>query len=124
MERSLPIFQALATTEEVEKCHWWYASLAYCLKDKIEPDFVSAVFYLDKAIEIRGPETRSGAYEFNRAFCNIKLVASQPDRLTNLSTLARIRSDLEVAKKFARFAEIIATNSTVREWMSKSEADR
>jgi hypothetical protein len=73
MERSLLIFQALVKTDEAETVHWWYGSLGYCLKDKRNPDYAEAAERLDTAIKIRGPETRSGAYEFNRAFCNIQL---------------------------------------------------
>src|SRR5262249_39064238 len=75
MERSLPIFETLVRLDEAEKAHWWHASLAYCFKDKTNPDYSKALEHLDKAIEIRGNETLSGAYEFNRAICRIHLSA-------------------------------------------------
>jgi len=43
----------------------WFIRI--CLKDKIDADYSQAVSYLSKAIELRGPLSRSGGYEFNRA---------------------------------------------------------
>ena len=119
MERSLLIFQALVKTDEAETVHWWYGSLGYCLKDKRNPDYAEAAERLDTAIKIRGPETRSGAYEFNRAFCNIQLAAKQLDGTGSRTLKEQIRSDLKTARNFQRFKDIIDKDSTVQEWLEK-----
>jgi hypothetical protein len=123
MELSLPLFETLVRHEEAEKAYWWHASLAYCLKDKINPDYSKAVTHLDKAIEIRGNETRSGAYEFNRAICLIHLAARLTDQNLSQATNEKIRRDLETANRFPRFSEIAKKDATVQHWL-QSQKDR
>jgi hypothetical protein len=65
MERSMPIFKALTETDAAKTCHWWYGALAYCLKDKRDPDYEEALHVLDEAIAGRGKNIRSGAYEWD-----------------------------------------------------------
>jgi hypothetical protein len=115
LERPLSIFQALVETDDAASNHWWYASLGYCLKDKSVPDYAGAAQCLDTAITIRGPETRSGAYEFNRAFCNIKLLPELGP--ANRTVEAQIRRDLNTARQFPRFNDIIDNDPTVQEWL-------
>jgi hypothetical protein len=116
IERSLLIFRMLVKTDEATSNHWWYASLGYCLKDKINPEYAEAARSLDTAVKIRGTETRSGAYEFNRALCNIKLAAEQPDGSTSQKLEQQIRRDLETARKFSRFEDMIDKDPTVQKW--------
>ena len=120
MERSVPILRALTATDEAKTCHWWYGALAYCLKDKRNPDYEEALHFLDEAIAGRGKNVRSGAYEFNRAICKIQLSAKHPHKTWD----DQIRSDLDAAKRFPKFAEIIKTNSTVQNWLRQTGLDQ
>lgn len=117
MERSLPIFEALVKLDEAKKAHWWHASLGYCLKDKLPPDYDRALKCLDKAIEIRGHESRSGSIEFNRAICRIHMLAQLTDRNLIETANEKIRHDLETASRFPRFSEIIKKDSTIEQWL-------
>jgi hypothetical protein len=120
LERSLVIFQALITTEDAKTCHWWYASLAYCLKDKRDPNYAEALKYLNKAIEIRGPEARSGAYEFNRAICNINLTDKLADKESQRIRYEQIKKDLETAATFERFKDIIENDSNIQAYLRRA----
>jgi tetratricopeptide (TPR) repeat protein len=121
LERSLVIFQALITTEDAKTCHWWYASLGYCLKDKHDPIYAEALKCLNKAIEIRGPETRSGAYEFNRAICNIQLSDRLLDKVSEQIRYQQIKKDLDTAVTFPRFKDIIENDSTIQAWLRQTD---
>ncbi len=120
MERSIQIFKALTATDEAKTCHWWYGALAYCLKDKRDPDYEEALHLLDEAIARRGKNIRSGAYEFNRAVCKIHLSAKHPDKAWE----AEILSDLDAAKRFPKFAEVIKTHPTVQNWLQQIGSDQ
>ena len=111
LERSELIFRSLLKTEDAKLNHWWYASLGYCLKDKENPDYLEAIRRFDEAIEIRGLEARSGAYEFNRALCYIKLDSPTAPKLTK-----QIKDDLEKASKCPRFRDIIDENQEIKKW--------
>jgi hypothetical protein len=119
MERSMPIFKALTATEEARTCHWWHAALAYCLKDKRDPDYEEALHFLDEAIAGRGKIGRSGAYEFNRALCKIHVSAKHPNKAWDSDLL----SDLDTAKRFPKFAEIIRIDPTVQDWLRRTGSD-
>jgi hypothetical protein len=129
LEGSLIIFKALTTTDDAKTCHWWYAYLGYCLKDKQHPNYAEALECLDVAIEMRGQETRSGAYEFNRAICNIHLVDRLQDKASKPYRYQQIKKDLDAAEKFARFRDIIKNDATIQKWLSqnnllRAEADQ
>jgi tetratricopeptide (TPR) repeat protein len=111
LERSELIFRSLLKTEDAKLNHWWYASLGYCLKDKDTPDYLEAIRRFGEAIEMRGPEARSGAYEFNRALCYIKMDSPTISKLTK-----QIKDDLETASKCSRFREIIDANQDIKKW--------
>jgi hypothetical protein len=120
LERCLLIFETLVAADE-RPCHWWFASLAYCLKDKFQPNYALSLQYLNTAIELRGGETRSGAYEFNRAICNIRLSYEKEASQFGSSTLSeQIRKDLEVAGRFPRFAQIIKADSEIQDWLNQN----
>jgi hypothetical protein len=114
LERSKLIFQALIQTPEAKSHYWWYASLGFCLKDQVNPDYLEAKNNLDRAIGIRNDLGHgvSGAYEFNRAYVNIKM-----DQIPSLQE--QINKDLDVASKFRRWKEIIDSNRTIQEWKAK-----
>jgi len=121
LERSLFVFQCLVQTDDAKSNHWWYASLGYCLKDKNAPDYQEAAKFLDTAIRLRGPESRSGAQEFNRAFCNIKLWEEQTQGDVRQELEKQINDDLDTAGMFPRYKKIIDTNPTVQDWLRKQK---
>jgi hypothetical protein len=111
LERASLIFRTLLKTDDAKSNHWWYASLGYCLKDQPSPDYDEALRCFNDAVKFRGPEARSGAYEFNRAYCSIKM-----DSPTNPRFTKQIKNDLELAGKFPRFRAIINKDPDVRQW--------
>jgi tetratricopeptide (TPR) repeat protein len=113
------IFRSLLKTDDANSNHWWYASLGYCLKDQPRPDYAEALQCFNDAIKFRGQEARSGAYEFNRAYCYIKL-----DSLTTPKSSEQINRDLDAASKFPRFRDIIDACPDVRNWRNVIDAPR
>ena len=79
VDLTVPVFEALiALDDDDRRYHRNFAELAYALKDGSNPTeakYALAREKLTKAIEIRGLGGASGfsMYEFNRAYCNIKL---------------------------------------------------
>jgi hypothetical protein len=59
-----------------------------------------------------------GAYEFNRAICNIKLATSRPERRT---LDQQIKKDLEaVCVTTSRFADIARLDPEVQKWLGRA----
>ena len=123
MERALLIFEVTVITNDAVVNYWWFASLGYCLKNKNEPDYVAAVASLDKAIKLRSPTTRSGAYEFNRALCNIKIAEAMPPGSASRELDQKIRKDLEAAKNFSRFNDVIDHDPAVQGWLHRKKVE-
>ena len=81
MERTIPIFRALVTSDSENKYDYYHGTLGFDLKDKQnveKSDWEEACKELTKAIRIRGewkPEYGffSLYYEINRAVCKINL---------------------------------------------------
>jgi hypothetical protein len=75
MERTIPVFQALAASDRENAYHRNYAQLGYAHKDKAKPDWQAAEAALTRAISLRGDARFSNwrGYEFNRAICRIHL---------------------------------------------------
>lgn len=124
MERTIPIFEALATSNE-DRFHRDYAQLGYALKDQREPDWEAAFAALDKAIEIRGTWKENGwvMYEFNRAVCRIELDEDfQAGRPSSRSATEGILADLRAAAHSSYVREQLAT-SPVRDWLELNEID-
>jgi hypothetical protein len=118
VERSLLIFEALAVSSEAKNHYWWYASLAYCLKDKLDPDYVGAVKYLEQAIKIRRDrQIGRGAYEFNRAYSNINITKNNSGG--NKAINKKIETDLVSASKLQKWKHIIDNDDEIKEWKKK-----
>ncbi len=102
LERTIPIFEALAAGDTAKIYHRNYGQLAFALIDKRQPDYVAAENALSIAIEIRGRAAENGyeLYEFNRALCHIK---EDPDYIQGKTSGAAarkvIRADLDIALK-------------------------
>jgi hypothetical protein len=116
------IFQALVKNADANSNDWWYGSLGYCYKDQLYPNYAVAVEWLTKAIDSRNPERMSGAYEFNRAFCNIKLLAEKQDEAEKRASEEQISNDLDSARKFRKWNNIINHDNmddtaTVQNWL-------
>jgi hypothetical protein len=81
VELVIPVFEALISLDADHVWHRNHGELAFALKDKRKAktaDYQRARSVLDTAIEIREATIAGGAsrfpmYEFNRAYCNIKL---------------------------------------------------
>lgn len=75
MERTIPVFQALAASDRDNAYHRNYAQIGYAHKDKLKPDWKAAEAALTRAISMRGDARHSNwhSYEFNRAICRIQL---------------------------------------------------
>jgi hypothetical protein len=80
---------------------------------------VTAAEWLDKAIGLLSPATRSGAYEFNRAICNIRILEEMPAGSARRELEEKIRKDLEAARRFSRFNDVIKGDATIQAWLQK-----
>lgn len=72
---TIGVFQALIACDEEGHYHRTRAELGYALKDQAPPDFAGAKAALDEAIRLSPKDDvpLSRIYEFNRAYCKIKL---------------------------------------------------
>jgi hypothetical protein len=104
MERTLPVFAALARADP--KWHAPYGQLGYALKDKIEPDWRAALDNLERAIDLRGEHIGEGLYyQYCRAMCLINLdprftarprqAATPKVRTAIVEVLRQVRRELE-----------------------------
>jgi hypothetical protein len=103
VDLTIPVFEALIALDDDRHFHRNYAELGYALKDKENPtpaDYERAIENLTTAIDIRGPNVAGfPMYEFNRAFCKIKLdLAERAAGKEEVSPRAdEICADLEIA---------------------------
>ncbi|QIO54613.1 hypothetical protein HA461_25850 (plasmid) [Rhizobium leguminosarum bv. trifolii] len=103
LERSIILFEALIKADVDGKYHRNFSQLAYCLKDKSNPDLTRALTLLDEAIRIRDREGDDGwrIYEANRAIVKILLeqsgdrlfAPSQPQRKSILEDIEKACQD-------------------------------
>jgi len=124
MERTIPIFQALAASNQ-DRFHRDYAQLGYALKDQRQPDCEAAFAALDKAIDIRGTWKENGwvMYEFNRAICRIELDDEfRAGRPSPKAVTEAVVADLRVAAHSSYVREQFET-PPVREWLELNEID-
>jgi hypothetical protein len=113
---TIPVFEALVGLDEKRVFHRNRAELGYALKDRKAPDeqdYARARDRLSEAIEIRDKVVNGAPfpmYEFNRAFCNIKLHQEA------MST--KIVEDLTVAWGYPKGNEVIVASDEVKSWLS------
>jgi hypothetical protein len=95
MERTIPVFRALAGCDTENRFHRNHGQLGFALKDQRRPDWRGAEAELTRAIAIRGSWEEHGwlFYEFNRAVCRIML--DEDYRNGRPSTASRRRMILE-----------------------------
>lgn len=126
VDLTVPVFEALIALDDDDRhFHRNFAELGYALKDGSKPTqakYALAREKLTKAIEIRGPAGSSGfsMYEFNRAYCNIKLdpAPDRGDRRSTAELAEAICDDLEVA------AETQSGRNAIRNARDKHERNR
>jgi hypothetical protein len=126
VDLTVPVFEALiALDDDDRRFHRNFAELGYALKDGSRPTqakYALAREKLTKAIEIRGLGGASGfsMYEFNRAYCNIKLdPALGTDNPQSTPELAEaICRDLEVA------AETLSGRNAIRKARDPYDGNR
>jgi hypothetical protein len=115
---TIGVFEALIACDAEGHYHRTRAELGYALKDQKTPDWSAARVALTKAIELR-PDTdavQSGMYEFNRAYCNIKLDLEAGTSSAAPGLVKAIVDDLEAALRSSDGREIVlaAVGSGIR----------
>lgn len=120
MERTIPIFRALITSDSDNRYHMNHGQLAFALKDQRTPDWRAAEAEFTKAIELRGSWKEKGwlFYEFNRAVCRIMLdQAFQQNKSSAPEAVGAIRADLKTALAARDIRPIIQTNDVIQRWL-------
>ena len=128
MERAIPVLQALIEVDSHK--HYYFGQLGFALKDSMKPDWQAAKACFDRAIDLLGT---SGAkswpfYEFNRAFCLIKLDPNfAKENSSSAASRKAILRGLRIAKHgIYDFIEILdqSYNVDVRRWLQLNGATR
>lgn len=123
----IPVFEALVGLDTDKKFHRNCGELGYALKDRWSPsedDYKAAVKNLTEAIKRRDRDPlmrgRYPLYEFNRAFCNIKLDRRFAEgKPAEPELAAQIKQDLDVTQASSEGASaIVAESSTLDPWLS------
>jgi hypothetical protein len=120
---TIPIFRALIAADDKKIYHRNHAQLAYALRRTIDPDPVSAIKALDKAIAIREKSGSSGyrTYEYRRALSRIEADPKFAGRQSSdEGDKKKILADLKEAAKNPAVAERISNNSTVKKWLERN----
>jgi hypothetical protein len=126
MERAIPILQALIEVDPHK--HYYFGQLGYALKDRINPDWKTAKTNLDRAIDLLGSREAGEwpFYDFNRAFCSIKLDANFANGKSSETAMRKaIVQDLRTARRgFEDFNELLDSpyNVDVRKWLELNGA--
>jgi hypothetical protein len=120
MERTIPIFRALISSDVENKYHMNHGQLGFALKDKRAPEWEEAKRELTSAIELRGSWGEFGwvVYEFNRAYCNIVTdPAFREDQPSDPERKQEILDDLRIAATADQMKRIITTDDAIARWM-------
>ncbi len=121
VQKTIPIFQALISTDDGLEFPENYLELGYALMAKVTPDYKNAFFYLDRAINSFGKDkgrikNKAIAY-FNRAYCRIKLDSSfQTQQPSTPESKQLIDDDFTMAAQEPYVAKIIATDTIAKSW--------
>ncbi|MGH6825211.1 hypothetical protein [Methyloceanibacter sp.] len=102
MERTIPVFRALAASDSQDSYHKNYGELGYALKDQRTPDWAGAEEALTRAIALRGDNFESSyyGYEMNRAHCRIMRDESYRSNAPSSDEVkAKIVEDLKAGMK-------------------------
>ncbi len=120
MERTIPIFRALISSDAEARYHRNYAQLGYALKDSRKPQWEEAEAAITKAIEIRGPWQQNGwlYYEFNRAICRMMRDDPSQSRPSPPEIRAKIVEDLQAVFSDRNFKKIVDREPVVEKWIT------
>ncbi|KGO91951.1 hypothetical protein [Flavobacterium subsaxonicum] len=116
IERTIPVFKTLIFCDTDDKYHRNHGQLGYALKDKNNPDYKAAEEEFTKAMQIRNRLGKEGhwlLYEFNRAFCRIKI-----NEMGNaIYGQDLIYQDIKAAAKMPDIKNIIDTEEPFVSWL-------
>lgn len=127
--RTIPVFEALIACDLEEQFHRNFGELGYALKDKADPEYERAAANLTTAIEIRDrlyPAAHFPMYEFNRAFCNVKLSEKHATRLPDQAIediCADLRATVKRAPRPDPVKALIRHNETIARWAKRYAED-
>jgi len=128
MERAIPVLQALIKVDPYK--HYYFGQLGYALKDSMDPDWNAARTNLDGAIDLLDDREADSwpFYNFNRAFCLIKLDANFAEgKPSDSASRKAIVQDLRTARRgIEEFGELLESpyNVDVRKWLQLNGAPR
>ncbi len=118
----VPVFQALIACDEEGHYHRTRAELGYALKDQEPPDFAAAKAALDEAIRLRplADVPKTPLYEFNRAYCLIKLDPTAAGQASPDPVIEAVCTDIEVAIQTPKGQGAAAESKETGAWLSKN----
>ncbi|MGR9249104.1 hypothetical protein [Rhizobium leguminosarum] len=124
MERSILIFETLIRLDQQGRYHRNLGQLAYCLKDKRQPDWETAENLFTRAIKCRGDANTHGwaAYEANRAIVRIALGDKILRQFGSIDEMnMAIKADLATALQDYWVAGWLRKDPHVEKWASDSQ---
>lgn len=124
MERTIPIFKALVSSDPEGRFHQNYGQLGFALKDQLNPQWADAEKALTTAIRIRdrvGEGEWWHIYEFNRAVCRIM---QDPGFLAKTASSADLRTRILADLHLARDEDTrLLSQPPVAEWLSLNKVE-
>ena len=126
MERTVPIFRALAASDVEHLYHTNYGQLGFALKDQRHPDWKAAEEALSRAIAHRGDAEQYywHSYEFNRAICRVmqdkEFSEGKPSKKEMRSA---ILSDLKIAMDDDEVMRWIIDHPKLGDWFKANSID-
>jgi hypothetical protein len=125
MERTIPIFEALLEADKTK--HYYYAQLAFALKDQVNPDWKSAKANLDRAFELLDQHEVKywSYYQLCRAACLIELDPNfGQGKASDKATRKAILDDLRLVRSsLPDYADMLNQpwNLSFRRWLALNE---
>jgi hypothetical protein len=124
MERTIPVFRALISSDTDKLYHANLGQLGFALKDQREPDYPGAIAALTEAIRRRGEPHLNWwllHYEIARALCNIELEGAFPRSRSGDEAKGIILSDLNAVFKDTAATHAALEIPTIKDWMHLNE---
>lgn len=121
LHRVVPVFKALIACDTENKYHRNHGQLGYTLKDKTAPEYEEAEAELTSAMSIRDKTGKEGKwllYEFNRAYCRIKINQEQQKEAF---PVASIYQDLQKAAQSRAIRDIIQREGIFIDWLKAAD---
>lgn len=126
MQRTIPIFRALAETEHRGNWHRYHAQLGYALKDTGEIQEARNV--LDRAINLWKQNTGkpvSPHYHFNWVYCEVRIDNKEHNdgQASDSDTQAAVKESLEEGSGFPVLAQAIKADTDIQAWLDRNALD-